>query len=281
MGRTQMRKLALLLSLLALGALGLVVFEGRDDKTTVGSETETAGDGYVNLRPSYRQGFKKSCGKFGLWSLVVIDRAYSLAEVSCREARDVMDGFVDHSLPSGWSCSGPDAYVECFDPDPATGEAENTIRARVRENVLRAAEAQAKLSPEQVQELKRAANDWASLFADRACNRYTGQPLCERLNCLRNVVNLDNCMRMSKEFQKSFADATVEDIKFKGVGVEVDPPNRPFYHLVAVKFSNGEVVVFSGPWRSCAGAAGGGCVWNVASEPDQNRRFVQAAAPRE
>ena len=268
MGRTQMRKLALLLSLLALGALGLVVFEGSDDKTTAGSETETAGDGYVNLRPSYRQGFKKSCGKFGLWSLVVIDRAYSLAEVSCREARDVMDGFVDHSLPSGWGCSGPDAYVECFDPDPATGEAENTIRARVRENVLRAAEAQAKLSPEQVQELKRAANDWASLFATNNCNRYMGQPICERMG------------PWSAAFQKSFADATVEDIKFKGVEV-VGLPNRPFSHLVAVKFSNGEVVVFSGPWRSCAGAAGGGCVWNVASEPDQNRRFVQAAAPRE
>jgi hypothetical protein len=277
-----MKKLALLLSLLVLGALGLVVFEGGDDKTTAGPETETAGDGYVNLRPYYRQGFKKSCGKFGLWSLVVIDRASSLAEVSCREARGVMDGFVDdQSLPVGWSCSGQAAYVECFDLDPGTGEAENTIRARVRENVLRAAEAQAKLSPEQVQELRRAANDWASLFADRACNRYTGQPLCERLNCLRHVLNLDNCTRMSKEFQKSFADATVEDIEFKGVEVLPGPPGRHIYYLATVEFSNGEVVVFSGPWRSCAGIAGGGCpVWNIA-EPDQNRRFLQAAAPRE
>jgi hypothetical protein len=268
-----MKKLALLLSLLVLGALGLVVFEGGDDKTTAGPETETAGDGYVNLRPYYRQGFKKSCGKFGLWSLVVIDRAYSLAEVSCREARDVMDGFVDdQSLPVGWSCSGQAAYVECFDLDPATGEAENTIRARVRENVLRAAEAQAKLSPEQVQGLRRSANDWASLFVTNNCNRYMGQPICQRLSCFDIE---QNCTRVSAAFQRSFADATVEDIKLTGVEV-VGLPNRPFSHLVAVRFSNGEVVVFGGPWRSCAGP-GSGCVWNVASDPGQNRRFVRAA----
>ena len=39
-----------------------------------------------------------------------------------------------------------------------------------------------KLSPEQVQKLKRDANTWASLFAVRACNRYMGQPVCVRLD---------------------------------------------------------------------------------------------------
>jgi hypothetical protein len=146
----------------------------------------------------------------------------------------------------------------------------------------------AKLSPEQVQELRRgkqvqelrrAATDWASLFATNNCNRYMGQPICERLQCL----DIENCTRVSAAFQRSFADATVEDIKFKGVEV-LRPSNRRLY-LATVKFSNGEVVVFSGggpepPAGSCAGP-GGGCVYNVASEPDQNRRFVQAAAPRD
>jgi hypothetical protein len=40
MRTTRMKKLAPLLSLLALGALGLVVFEGGGDETTAGSETE-------------------------------------------------------------------------------------------------------------------------------------------------------------------------------------------------------------------------------------------------
>jgi hypothetical protein len=56
---TATTKLALLLALLALGALGLVVFEGDDDDlTTAVSEAETAGEGYVNLRPYYRRGPK-------------------------------------------------------------------------------------------------------------------------------------------------------------------------------------------------------------------------------
>jgi hypothetical protein len=140
----------------------------------------------------------------------------------------------------------------------------------------------AKLSPEQVQELERgkqvqkltrAANDWASRFAANWCNRYMGQPICERLDLIPRIRRA--------AFQRSFADATVEDIKFKGVE-QVPPPVGSIY-LATVTFSNGEVVVFSGgrpeveiPEGSCAGA-GSGCVWNVASEKDQNRRFVQAA----
>ena len=84
-------------------------------------------------------------------------------------------------------------------------------------------------SPELVQALRRDANTWASLFAVRACNRYLGQPLCERIR---------------PAFQKSFADATVEDIEHKGT-VEVGPPAGTIYRA-AVTFSNGVVVVFGG-----------------------------------
>jgi hypothetical protein len=52
------------------------------------------------------------------------------------------------------------------------------------------------------------------------------------------------------------------DIKFKGVEV-VGPSNRPFY-LATVKFSNGEVVVFSGA----------GTTWDIGLP---NRRFFEAA----
>jgi hypothetical protein len=55
----------------------------------------------------------------------------------------------------------------------------------------------AKVSPEQVQKLRRDANTWASLFAVRACNRYMGQPLCVRLDCGRHLSDpgekIENC----------------------------------------------------------------------------------------
>lgn len=121
-------------------------------------------------------------------------------------------------------------------------------------------------SPELVQALRRDANTWASLFALRACNRYLGPPLCDRIR---------------PAFQKSFVDATVEEIEHKGT-VEVGPPAGTIYRA-AVTFSNGVVVVFGGgrpetmsPAASCPGpgrSSGQRCTWIVL--PD--RRFIQAA----
>jgi hypothetical protein len=182
----------------------------------------------------------------------------------------------------------PDTTTEATGPQDTTTEATGPPIPRQRRNsreqvqelktklsreqvqeLKREANIKAKLSREQVQELKRAANDWASLFATNACrNRYTGQPVCMRLT------------PVPAAFQKSFADATVEDIKSERI-VLVGWTDRPYYEA-AVKFSNGEVVVFGGGSPgpgSCAGA-GSGCVWNIA-EPDHNRRFLEAAAPRE
>jgi hypothetical protein len=110
-----------------------------------------------------------------------------------------------------------------------------------------------KPSPELVRALSRDANTWASLFAVRGCNnKYMGEPMCKRIG------------PVSAAFQKSFADATVEDIEHKGTE-QVGPPAGSIY-LAAVTFSNGVVVVFGGgrpeavpPAASCPGA-GSGCV---------------------
>jgi hypothetical protein len=115
----------------------------------------------------------------------------------------------------------------------------------------------------QVQELERAANDWASRFATDYCTPNMGEGHCNRLESV------------SAAFQTSFADATAEDIEFKGVEGR---PNSPLYRA-AVKFSNGEVVVFIGGGPeppACAGAPPV-CDWYLA----ENRRFLQAGAPRE
>jgi hypothetical protein len=163
--------------------------------------------------------------------------------------------------------------------------------------------AEAKLSPEQLQELergkqaqdlKRAANYWASRFATHVC---TGESLCARLTCSeasrvalesgwltearerRTREAIENCTPVSAEFQRSFADARVEDIEFKGVEA-LRPSIGPLY-LATVKFSNGVVVAFVGPGECGAGPPpGSGCAWYLAG-PEQNRRFVQAATSRE
>ena len=139
----------------------------------------------------------------------------------------------------------------------------------------------AKHSPELVRALRQDANTWASRFATKACNRYMSQPLCVRLDCSQ----LENCAPVLAAFQQSFADATVEDIKYKGID-QVGGPLGSIY-LAAVTYSNGVVVVFGGgrpevdlPAGSCPGSSGD-CTWALANV-ESNRRFIQAhqaAAP--
>jgi hypothetical protein len=105
--------------------------------------------------------------------------------------------------------------------------------------------------------------------------------MCERLKCVRGPggTPIENCTPVSAAYQKSFAGATGEDIALKAMA-HTDG-HTPIY-LAAVKFSNGEMVAFNGTGdesNSCAGA-GSGCTWNLAAV-DQNRRFLQSAAPRE
>jgi hypothetical protein len=87
------------------------------------------------------------------------------------------------------------------------------------------------------QEIERAGNEWARLFAagDRhwpapgTC-QYMTQPGCERIVCERAGARpIENCTRPSWAFRKSFADATVAAIVIKG-------------RRAAARFSNGETV---------------------------------------
>jgi hypothetical protein len=210
--RTRMKKLALPLSLLALGALGVAACGGGDDDEGAPAE----------------------------------------AQVS------------------------PDTTAEACSNPPSIAFA---IRRCSR-----------KLSPEQVQELEqgkqaqelgRFANDWASRFATKACSAVRAEPGCGRLTCgARHAVDppewSKNCTPVSAAFEESFADARVEEIKFKGIEL-VRPSQSPLY-LASARFSNGVVVVFVGPAGPACAGAGSGCVWFVA-EPELNRRFFQTAAP--
>ena len=101
-----MRKLALLLSLLAFGALGLVACGGGDDEeATAASATETTDDGnpydYDELAADPAD--NKSCANPGGRGLTVVQ-----GDFSCREARRLMHRVAYNRVPYQWRCIGPE-----------------------------------------------------------------------------------------------------------------------------------------------------------------------------
>jgi hypothetical protein len=216
--RTRVNKPALLLSLLALAALGLVACGGGDDEDSAPAAKASAD---------------------------------TTTEATAR----------------------PDTTTEArLSPEQVQELKAKLSREQVQE-LKRDANTEAKLSPEQVQALKREANEWARLFSrGGVCNKYMGQPICAALGSAPPDLGERD---VSEAFQESFADASVEDIKSERIEL-VGWTDRPLY-VAAVKFSNGEVVVFSGGDESFTCAGGGdACTWSIA-EVDQNRRFIQAA----
>jgi hypothetical protein len=303
MRRTRMKKLALLLSLLALGALGLVACGGGgDDQTTAASETKTTRDelaadkrrarGTPTDWSQFYPADNKSCGYFDRYRFAVVE-----GDVSCRVAWSVMRAnlSVARTMPGSWSCGGSDSggscvngageviqsWVTCHNRSPCPGWIKRSVAQRRdrRAKVSADTTTEAKLSTEQVLELKREANEWARDFSrGGVCDQYMGQPICVRLSGSGPGAGV-HAPRVSAAFQKSFADATVDDIKSVRT-VQVGWSDHPVSYA-AVKFSNGEVVVFNGggEWYSCAGP-GSGCSWSIADE-DHNRRFLEAAGVRE
>jgi hypothetical protein len=219
--RTRMNKPAILLSLLALGALGLVACGGDDDEDSATEAKASADTTTATARPD-----------------------------TTAEAKGIGD------LQRG------------------SKEARKLSREQVQE-LKRDANTEAKLSRWQVQALEREANEWARDFSrGGVCDKYTGQPMCVRLSGSGPDPEVHG-PGVSEAFQESFADATVEDIESARIEL-VRWAAHPLY-VAAVRFSNGEVVVFSGGDESFTCAGGGdACIWSIADE-DHNRRFIQAA----
>jgi hypothetical protein len=89
-------------------------------------------------------------------------------------------------------------------------------------------------------------NKWARLFGfGRRCNEYMTQPACERIDCARGFKT-KNCTPLSVKVQRSFANATAQDIAIKG-------------DFAGVRLSNGETVEFSieAGWISKVGGNAG------------------------
>ena len=220
-----MKKRALLPSLLALGALGLVAAE---EGATMRPPSRPRSGARSSRTPS-RPGpvYAGACPSDDpIRRLEVVQ-----GDVPCRVAHRVMQDYGETILATpppvavgDWRCSGqPERPLVC-EKKPAT------VTARYRDT-----SGSPTLSSEQ--EVKRVANRWAMLFGDDArCNRYMGQPVCERISCERvGNVPIENCTPLSAAFMSSFADATVQEVAVKG-------------RHAAVKFSNGGVVLLSGGW---------------------------------
>jgi hypothetical protein len=237
--RTRMNKPALLLSLLAVGALGLVACGGGDDEDSATAAKASAD---------------------------------TTTEATARPDTTT-------APPRSWS-GGPESWLEA----KLSPLARRNVREQVQElkaklpreqvqELKRDANTEAKLSREQVQALEREANEWARDFSrGGVCDKYMGQPTCAALGSAPPDLGERD---VSEAFQESFADATVEDIESERIELAgwADHP----LHVAAVKFSNGEVVVFSGGDESftCAGG-GSACIWSLADN-DHNRRFIRAA----
>jgi hypothetical protein len=122
-----MTKLALLLSLLVLGAIGLVACGAGDDDETAAATTETTDSRitYDELAGDFAD--NKSCGAYGRYRLAVVE-----GDISCPEARRVMHGALYDSLPGAWFCGGSDAAMSCVS---GGGDGAKTIRALVRKEI--------------------------------------------------------------------------------------------------------------------------------------------------
>jgi hypothetical protein len=279
----EIRTLTLLLSLLALGALGLVACDGGDDEdsaTQISPEhaIEQAGNEWAASFAAGGPGAscenmtqpaceRMDCERAGGSTIRNCTPPSPRFRVSFKDAT-IQDVAIERGEQAAARFSNGET-VELAEAGGSwliQGFDENGADTTTEAQVPQASPTDAKPSREQVQELRREANEWASLFAANTCNKYMGQPICVALT------------PVSEAFQESFADATVEDIALKA-----SPGEAPFYpYIAAVKFSNGVVVFFGGgrrgpepPAGSCAGP-GGGCDWNLA-EPDVNRRFIEAA----
>jgi hypothetical protein len=263
-----MKKLALLLSLLALGALGLTgCGGGGDGEATAAPETETTvGSGgeaaTVEAENDDRLPLKERIGtKANEWAALFAAgrdswrfmRQPAGERMSCER---VPNRPIENCTPPSaeFRQSFADATVKRVALKPhhharaefSNGEsvefegpapwyiAERSVKKITRSHGTGATH---RLSEERIEQ---AGNDFAALFAEGGFKpglwHYMGQPAGERMDCERVGNNpIKNCTPVSAEFRRIFDGATVER-------VVVSEDHR---HARA-EFSNGESVEFEG-----------------------------------
>jgi hypothetical protein len=264
-----MKKLALLLSFLALGSLGLVACGGGGDdeataafenETTVGSGGEAAtvdGDPGAKDPLSLRERIRT---KANAWAALFAEGGWppSVWRYMRQPAGERMgcervgNNPIKNCTPvsAEFRESFADATVErvVIDGQYATAEFSNGesvefegpapwyITERWVKTITRGrgTGANHRLTEERIEQK---GNKWAAAFATgRAACRYMGQPACEWMTCHHHLANpMRNCTPVSVEFRRTFDGAMVER-------VVVSEDHRQ----ARGEFSNGESVEFEG-----------------------------------
>lgn len=233
-------KLALPVSLLALGALGLVACSGGD-----GDETSTE----VGLSPEQRieQEIEQAGNEWApifagrerfceLMTQPACQRAPSLKFRKSFEDATVKDVAITGDKAAARFSNGETVELEKHNiPDPLAedGDRLGWLIHRVGGNAG------------DVAFVTQVGNGWAALFADdnsAACEFMFGQPLCEEFF---GRAGEPPDVGSPSEFQRSFQDATVERVEVKDAKQIRARDGTPIeLHRAAAEFSNGEVVKF-------------------------------------
>jgi hypothetical protein len=247
-------RLALLLSLLALGVLGLVACSsGGDDETT----------GTPEAAPSPEQGIEQAGSE---WAPLFAGRerfCELMTQPACGRVNcETISGPVANCTPpsSEFRKSFRDATVKdvAITGDTAAARFSNgeTVELEKVHNIPDPlAEDGDRIgwlihkvggNAGDVEFITKVGNEWAPLFAKddvSACNRYMyGQPFCEEF--FGKVGEPPEVGRPSA-FQESFANATVERVELRDVRQVRAKDGTPIeLHRAAAEFSNGEVVEF-------------------------------------
>ena len=264
-----MKKPALLLSLLALGALGVVACGGGDDDRATASESEiTVGSGgevttaEAGLAAKNPLSLKERIGtKANAWAALFAEggwppsvwrymgqpagermgceRVGNRAIANCTPPSAAFrQSFADATVDRVVLTRDHHATAEFSNGESVEfqGPAPWYITERWVKTITRGhgTGATDRLSEERIEQK---GNKWAAAFAaGRGACRYMGQPACEREDCERvSSGPIKNCTPPSAEFRASFADATVER-------VVVSEDHR----RATAEFSNGESVEFEG-----------------------------------
>jgi hypothetical protein len=124
----RMKKLALLLSLLALGVPGLVACGGGDDdEATAAPATPITDDGNPYDELAADPADNKSCANPGGRGLTVVE-----GDFSCREARRLMHRVGYNRVPYQWRCIGPEGATGGYEVCTNLPGASSRIVIKVR-----------------------------------------------------------------------------------------------------------------------------------------------------
>jgi hypothetical protein len=247
-----MKTLALLLSLLAIGALGLVACAGGDDDE--GSATGPKPSPHLKIERTASAPFMKIERTANEWALLFAAGARTcklMTQPACERTNcERISGPIRNCAPPSSklrrSFEDPTVQDLVLTGDKAAARFSNGETVKLEfdghDSVWRIHKWGRNAGD--VEFITAVGNQWAPLFAEEtsvACKYMYGQPLCEEF--LGRIGERE--VGRPSEFQRSFANATVERVHVKRAQqIKAADGTRIEEHKAVAEFSNGELVEF-------------------------------------